>query len=181
MSQILNEELNSGGKLTVVDLGCGDFELGRQLVARAQSANYIGCDIVPELVENLSTRYANERVRFKCLDIVADELPDGDVCLIRQVLQHLSNAEIMKVLRKLHKFRRVYITEGYPVEVSGLANPDKLTSHDIRFDLRTGRGRGVELDKEPYCVPARELFRVSNDVCEIIITFEVCCAPPARF
>jgi hypothetical protein len=63
--------------------------------------------------------------------MVANALPDGDVCLIRQVFQHLSNAEVNEVLRKLNKFKKVYITEGYPVEESSRLNPDKPTSYDL--------------------------------------------------
>jgi len=32
--------------------------------------------------------------QFLCLDIISDELPDGDLCLLREVLQHLSNREM---------------------------------------------------------------------------------------
>lgn len=158
--------------ITVVDLGCGDFEVGRELLTRVPALNYVGCDIVPELISHLSERNTNHCVQFKILDIVSEELPAGDVCLIRQVLQHLSNADIKCVLSKLGKYKKTFITEGYPVVPEGLVNPDKPVGFDVRFDWRTGRGRGVELDKEPFDVPTREICRVFASPQEVIVTFE---------
>ena len=177
MSKLLNRYASAlGTTITVVDLGCGDFLIGRELVDQVSCMRYIGCDIVPELIDHHTNANVDKRVQFKVVDIVTDEIPDGDVCLIRQVLQYLSNADIKKVLLKLYKFDKVIITESYPVKGEGPVNPDKLTNHEVRFNWRTGYGRGVELDKEPYCVPTRELFQISPDEKQVLITFDVNCS-----
>jgi hypothetical protein len=160
------------GRLTVVDLGCGDFEIGHALVTRFPDLIYVGCDIVPELIAHHTKTYANERISFRQLDIVADPLPKGDVCLVRQVLQHLSNAEIMKFLQRAN-YKYLYITEGHPSVRTGPVNPDKATGGDVRFDWYAGRGRGVELDKPPYCMLTEEVFRACERPNEIIITERV--------
>jgi SAM-dependent methyltransferase len=85
------------GIKTIVDLGCGDFRIGQQICS-AISVKYVGVDIVLDLIAFNQSRYGNATVSFKCVDIIEDELPDGDLCLIRQVLQHLSNAQISRVL-----------------------------------------------------------------------------------
>ena len=36
-------------------------------------------------------------VDFRVLDITSDEIPPGDVCFVRQVLQHLSNQSIINL------------------------------------------------------------------------------------
>lgn len=167
---------NLGRTITVIDLGCGDFEIGSQLVANVRNMNYIGCDIVPELIAHHKRSVSDARIEFKTLDIVADDLPPGDVCLIRQVLQHLSNSDIKRLLTKLRNFHKVYITEGYPVVIGGPVNPDKRVGSDVRFDWRIGSGRGVELDKEPFRLPIREVCRVEvSHPPHIIITWEVDC------
>ena len=150
-------------KITVVDLGCGDYKIGKELLARVPAMDYIGCDIVPELIAHHSEQKPDLRAQFKVLDIVSDRLPTADVCLIRQVFQHLSNSNIKAVLSKLSQFKRVYITEGYPIILEGPINPDKSVGFDVRFDWRSGRGRGVELDKEPFCIGTREICRVPCD------------------
>jgi hypothetical protein len=178
LSALLDQHASSLGKrIRVVDLGCGDFEIGKQLVANVQNMHYIGCDIVPALIAHHTTAFGSARVEFRSIDIVADDLPAGDICLIRQVLQHLSNSEIKRVLAKLSSFHKVYITEGHPVIAEGPVNPDKLAGSDIRFDWRIGVGRGVELDKKPFGVRVREVCKVEIiEPPQVIITWDVDCA-----
>jgi hypothetical protein len=155
--------------ITIVDLGCGDFQIGKGLVDRLPSLNYIGCDIVPELVAYNAARYGNARVQFKTVDAVCDPLPPGDVCLVRQVFQHLTNSDILTVLNRM-PYSCVYVSEGQPLRRTGPVNPDKVVGASVRFDWRTGRGRGVELSELPFDLPAKEVFRFAVPPNEVIIT-----------
>jgi SAM-dependent methyltransferase len=83
----------------VVDLGCGDFRVAQLFVN--DSIDYTGIDIVAPLIAHNEARFASHNVRFLCLDIISGELPDGDLCLLREVLQHLSNREITLVLQQV--------------------------------------------------------------------------------
>lgn len=157
----------------VVDIGCGDFQVGQALVSRLPDITYVGCDIVPELVAHNSQVHGGDRVRFQQLDVVVQDPPAGDICLIRQVLQHLSNADIERVLTRLRPFDLVYVTEGHPEHREGPVNPDKLVGAEVRFDWRTGRGRGVELDQPPYGAEVSEVFRTFAPPHEVIITQRV--------
>ena len=173
MAELLQSHANELGRpLTVVDLGCGDFEIGRALLERLPDLNYVGCDIVPELIAHNRAVHGGPNVRFQQLDIVTDPLPEGDVCLMRQVLQHLCNADIGAFLERAG-YQWVYVTEGHPAHRAGPANPDKRTGHDVRFNWRTGRGRGVELDLPPYSLATDEVFRATAPPHEIIITQRV--------
>lgn len=154
----------------VVDLGCGDFQVGSALLSRLPDITYIGCDIVPELVAHNSQAHGTERVNFQHVDIVVDPLPEGDICLVRQVLQHLSNKEISGILKRMGGYKLIYVTEGHPAARSGPVNPDKTAGFEVRFDWRTGRGRGVELDQPPFGVAVEEVFRTSAPPHEVIIT-----------
>ena len=106
------EFVRQHGVRSVVDLGCGDFRVGAAIVALG--VDYTGVDIVPGLIERNNHLFASERVRFVCLDVTRDALPDGDLALLRQVFQHLSNAEIAAALARLNRFRHVLITEHHP-------------------------------------------------------------------
>ena len=44
---------------------------------------YIGVDIIPELIARNQSLYGNERTRFVLLDLTRDELPRVDVILSR--------------------------------------------------------------------------------------------------
>ena len=116
----------------VVDLGCGDFAVGGKIAALG--IDYTGVDVVPALVQHLVARYASPSVRFIQLDIVDDPLPPGDLCLIRQVFQHLSNQQILKILPKLAQYEHVLITEHYPGACARVVpNRNKTQGYDTRI------------------------------------------------
>jgi hypothetical protein len=62
-------------------------------------------------------------------------------------------------LPKLAKYKHVYITEGQPLVIEGPPNPDKRAGADVRYDWRTGYGRGVELDLPPWNLALQEVVR----------------------
>jgi hypothetical protein len=132
----------------------------------------VGCDIVPELVAHNTASFGSSTVRFCQLDLVTDTLPDGDVCLVRQVLQHLSNADIQSFFRRAD-YPWIYLTEGHPALRTGAVNPDKRVGHEVRFDWRTGRGRGVEVDRPPFNLATEEMFRATTPPHEVIVTERV--------
>lgn len=140
----------------IVDLGCGDFQIG-QKICSANSVNFIGVDIVPDLIESNRTRYANENINFKCADIIEDELPDGDLCLIRQVLQHLSNAQILRVLTNCRKFPYLVVTEDIYFGRRMRPNADIMHGPDNRLHKRSG----VFLDKAPFCLETQSVLEIS--------------------
>lgn len=142
--------LKSSNKKTLVDLGCGDFRVGSNFIDYC--SEYIGVDIVPELIDELKSCYQKDNVRFLCLDIIEDRLPGGDICLVRQVLQHLSNAEIIKILPKLQKYETVFVTEHHP-DVCIIPNKDMVHGSRIRIYDNSG----VYLDKPPFNVQNVEL------------------------
>ena len=156
--------------LNVVDLGCGDFAVGRSLLERLPEINYLGCDIVAELVEHNRRQYAGARISFKKMDIVSDTIPDGDVYLVRQVLQHLSNAEIISFFGRVSK-KYIYVTEAHPIESSGPINPDKPTGDGTRYNFHGGRG--VDLSLPPFNLSTEEMFRAYFFPHEIIVTSRV--------
>jgi hypothetical protein len=146
----VRQELHRLGaaSMTVVDLGCGDFSVGRLLASAC--GRYVGVDIVKPLIEyNLDT-YGTPQITFRHADMIADELPDGDICMVRQVLQHLSNAEIIAVLPKLFKYRWCFVTEHHP-SPGRLVHPNSDKPHG--GDIRVTRGSGVYLDLPPFSVP----------------------------
>lgn len=88
---------------SVVDPGCGDYRVGRLIAARGVAGT--GVDVVQPLVDENNRRYGTHDLCFQCRDTTLDDLPNSESCLIREVFQHLSNAQIKAVLAKLWKIR----------------------------------------------------------------------------
>jgi hypothetical protein len=149
-------------RLRMVDLGCGDFRIGRQLAPAC--AAYVGVDIVHPLVSYNHSTFGSETVSFVHANIIEDPLPPGDICVVRQVLQHLSNAQILAVLPKLKQYRCCFITEHYPSDSRFRAtNLDKTHGRDIRLT----QGSGVYLDAPPFNIPTthlRLLFELAGPI-----------------
>lgn len=139
----------------VVDLGCGDFKVASQWIT--EYIQYNGVDIVPELVNYNNEKYGKKNVSFSCLDIVTDDLPDGELCLIRQVLQHLSNSEILQILNKIKKYKYVIVTEHITAkEYAHKYNIDKEHGSCIRALKQSG----VYLDEEPFNMKVEKLLEI---------------------
>ncbi|OAB80175.1 class I SAM-dependent methyltransferase [Cochleicola gelatinilyticus] len=121
--------------LTVCDLGCGDFNVGKELVKHTKQ--FIAVDIVPELIERNRSTYSNKNLEFHCLNISTNELPAADCALLRQVLQHLSNAEVQEIVNKLPNYKYVILTEHLPVE-DFKPNKDIISGQGIRLKKQSG-------------------------------------------
>ena len=140
---------------TVVDLGCGDFRVGRLLCAQGD-LRYVGVDVVPDLIAHNRSRFGGPQVEFHCANLIEDELPDGELCLIRQVLQHLTNAEISRVLAKCAKYRAVLVTEELFTKRGSRPNLD--ITHGP--DNRASDNSGVFLDLPPFSYKTTTLLEI---------------------
>lgn len=140
-------------KPDVVDLGCGDFSIGAKI--RHLCGNYVAGDIVEPLIAWNRQRY--DGVDFRVLDITRDALPAGDVVFIRQVLQHLSNAQILAVLPKITgAFKYLVLTEHLPVAEQFPPNLDKPAGPNIRLSS----GSGIIITQAPFNLPVLEETRL---------------------
>jgi hypothetical protein len=139
-----------------VDLGCGDFNIGSQLVGETKS--YIACDIVPELITHHRSKYLNSNLQFFEVNMINDVLPEGEVVTIRQVLQHLNNKQIGQVIPKLAKYKYLILTEHLP---NGEFEPNK--DKDTGPDIRTAINSGVVLTSPPFNLKTKE----TKILCEV--------------
>lgn len=161
-NEILVETIKKHHIKSVCEIGCGDFEVSKKLL-NAVDINYVGVDVVPELINHLSQTYGNESTKFVCIDAAKEncELPKFDLCIIRQVLQHLSNKDISRVLQNVSDFPFLIITEHLPTKPQEY-NGDKVSNGYIR--LQNKLVSGVYLDKTPFNLPSpTELLRIPLD------------------
>lgn len=121
--------------LVVCDLGCGDFNVGKELVNYIKT--YVAADIVADLISRNKEKFKEENLEFRCLDLASDELPSGDCAILRQVLQHLSNAEVQRIISKLTAFKYIIVTENIPAGIF-LPNKDIISGQGIRLKKQSG-------------------------------------------
>lgn len=148
---------------TLVNLGCGDFRVGRQICT--PSLRYVGVDVVSSLIDHLKSTFGSESIVFEHQNILEQFPPDGDLCLIRQVLQHLSNTEIGQFLHNVQKYAYVIVTEHVPACPEQF-NLDKPHGPDVRLHKRSG----VFLDQPPFSLKVEELLTIPLGPGEVLRT-----------
>lgn len=132
--------LKKVGARSMLDAPCGDFHWMSHIVADLDS--YVGCDIVPELIERNSENYASDKVRFVSADITKDPLPRADVILCRDCMVHLSYADAFNSLRNLKRSGSTYLlATTYP----GLLKRN--------WNIITGMWKPLDLQLAPYSFP----------------------------
>lgn len=143
---------------TVADIGCGDFRIASQFKLQP-GQRYLGLDVVRPLIETHQAQHASPQVFFACVDAVSEPVPHADLYLVRQVLQHLSNAAVATVLNKIAPARYALISEHHPAPaVFTGANRDKPTGPDVRvFD-----GSGIDLTAPPFALSHAKIVLTSH-------------------
>ncbi len=143
-----------GNKLDAVDLGCGDFSVGAQI--RSAFAAYRAYDVVVAVIEQNKREYRDRDTEFGYIDIVEQPLPHGDVVMLRQVLQHLSNAQIARIVPKLTHYRYLIVTEHLPGTRDFPPNLDMPMSAGVRVGRQKegiAQDSGVVLTAPPFSLP----------------------------
>lgn len=146
-------------KLIVCDLGCGDFNIGKQLYSYAK--HYKAVDIVTDLIEYNKQNFLASNLEFSCIDIAKDPLPKADCAILRQVLQHLSNHEIEAILKKMYQYKYIILTEHIP-ERQFDANKDIISGQGIRLKKKSG----VNIFEFPFYFKVKnkkEILKIPND------------------
>ena len=143
--------VNSGFSegLVVVDLGCGDFNIGKHLIKH--SKKYIAVDIVEDLIIRNKKLHKADNLEFLCLDIAKDKLPKADCIILRQVLQHVSNLEIQSIIKKLTNYKPMILTEHLPI---GKFTPNK--------DINSGQGIRLKQNSGVNLLEAPFNFKIKN-------------------
>ena len=128
----------------VVDIGCGDWQFS-QLINWGD-VEYLGIDTVQEVVEENRRRFG-QRYKFECLDMTHEALPPGDLLLMKDVLQHWPNCEIIKFLPRIEQYQY------------GILTNDCYPSSILNTDITMTGYRPLDLRLPPFSLVAEEILR----------------------
>ena len=98
-ANIRNLEIKS-----VLDLGHGDWAMWENY--KFEDTSYLGVDVVQTLSTRNTEKYGSRNVEFRHVDI-GECLPKSQLLICKDVLQHLSNVEICRILSQLCKYQYV--------------------------------------------------------------------------
>lgn len=95
------------GVKVLLDAPCGDFNWMSRL--KLPITQYIGVDIVPEIIQKNQEQYGQTGREFIVKDIVRDDLPKADMILCRDCFVHLPYGDIFAAIRNLKKSQSKYL------------------------------------------------------------------------
>jgi Methyltransferase domain len=109
-------------------------------VSRA-GVDYVGADIVADLIAQNNARYAGPGVKFQQLNLTEDQLPKVDVVLCRDCLVHLPNNDVIAALKNICKSGSTYLlATTFPRDIKNV-------------DIAAGQWRFLNLTLAPFNLP----------------------------
>lgn len=153
--QLVEKLAKQLGLRTAVDAGCGDFNVGRELAPSFRA--YTALDVSGFIIRRNKATFANlGNVEFRESNLIEEIPPRVDIVMIRQVLQHLTNEQITRILRNVEASRSRYllVAEEQPSHDGFIPNRD-LGSHSVL--TRLDAGSAVDITAPPFSRVARLL------------------------
>lgn len=122
------------GIKSMLDIPCGDFNWMKEV--NLKGIDYIGADIVPDIVEINKTKFP--KTKFRILDLTTDILPQVDLIFVRDCLGHLSNANLDKAIKNIIRSKSKYLLVT------------SFTKQTANPDIPDGSWKPINLMVAPY-------------------------------
>ena len=123
---------------SLLDIPCGDFFWMRMVDLDTQ---YIGGDIVGELIKKNKRNYGDAKRSFVRLDLIKDRLPRADLVICRDCLIHLSYAHALRALSNIKRSGATHLLAS------------TYTARKTNRNIQTGGWRPINLQLPPYDLP----------------------------
>jgi 2-polyprenyl-3-methyl-5-hydroxy-6-metoxy-1,4-benzoquinol methylase len=140
-TEIVRKELvkviDTIGARSLLDIPCGDFNW-MKAADLSKIERYIGADIVEPLIHSNQQNHGRHGVEFRLLNITSGPLPKVDLILCRDLLIHLSEADIWKSLKTIKESNSEYIFLS------------TYRNFNTNYDIITGAFRRLNLERPPY-------------------------------
>ena len=122
---------------SLLDMPCGDF-LWIHKIIKDKNIDYLGIDIVEELIEENKTRYKNKNFNFENHNILNFSTKKHfDLILIRDLFIHVKNPNILQIIQNVKQMNFRYVAlNSY--------------NNETNKDVIEGQHRKVNLLIEPF-------------------------------
>ncbi|MBW2978264.1 class I SAM-dependent methyltransferase [Candidatus Woesearchaeota archaeon] len=129
---------------SVLDIGCGDWQFSKFI--KWDDINYTGFDIVRSVIKSNKRKYSKKNIQFYECDILkCKKIPDADLVILKDVLQHWPNKTITSFLPKLKKFKYVLLINDY-------------SNYKTNKNIKIGEWRSLHLNKKPFNLKAKRIY-----------------------
>ncbi len=127
------------GVKSLLDIPCGDFNWMRNV--DLDGINYLGADVVEELVADNKRKFQKDGISFKKLDLLSDALPKVDLIFTRDCFVHFSFNDLEAALQNICQSDSTYLLTT------------NFTKCAENKDILTGQWRALNLHLAPFFMP----------------------------
>ena len=122
---------------TLLDMPCGDFLWMNELL-KNKEIDYLGVDIVDELINENLIKYGNVNINFLSGDVVNFYTKkEFDLVFIRDLFIHIDNSSIIKIIENIKKMNIKYL---------GFTNYNNKINNNVII----GKHRKINMLIEPF-------------------------------
>ena len=140
----LQDFINTQEISTIVDIGCGDWEL-MKTIHIPDRIKYLGLDIVDHIIAENQKKYAKNNIKFTAINDVTDlSSYKGDLLIIKDVLQHWEKDKI------IYAMNNIIPNFKYAIIVNCIKLSELYCNKSL--NARVGDTRIIDLQKEPFSV-----------------------------
>jgi hypothetical protein len=136
---------------SIFDAPCGDLNWMKLLLAQVK-INYIGGDIVKEIISSHISSYKDSSTDFIHIDLIKDKFPSADLMICRDCLFHLSFEDTRALLNNFINSNIPYLLTTTHKNVSSFQNQN----------IQTGGYREIDLFSAPYLFDINPIERIDD-------------------
>ncbi len=173
----VKDKVNQLGIKTVVDVGHGDWRMWRDW--KFEGIKYTGIEVSETAHLLAKTEYFSSNLEFLIADVLeTNQIPEADMLITKDVLQHLSNQNVEQLLLLFSRFRFIIICNDMYQKMSlvGAAryhlrirtrlrmimkgrNPFFKVVRSNNREIQDGDFRGIDLQISPlkHLLPGHDL------------------------
>ncbi len=143
----------------ILDVGCGDWQIGHKI--DWGHCKYIGIDVSDYVLAETKRKYETDTIKFHVIDAANDVLPDADLVIIKDVLEHLSFDKIQRILDKTDKYKYILIQNDINI------------LETINYDIDNGGYRKLDITKAPFHFKAELVCSYTELHLVLLMLFQV--------
>lgn len=110
---------------SLLDAPCGDFNWMKEV--DLSHINYIGMDIVEQLVSTNQKKYGRNNLSFTHGDVTTEYLPQVDLILCRDLFLHLTNQHVSRILMNFKKSGSSYLMASTYAKTTSNKDREQVT------------------------------------------------------
>lgn len=145
-TRLLESFIRENSVESIVDFGCGDWQYMSSV--DLQKATYIGFDVVASVLSQNRQLYSRPNVCFERSPSDLEDLPTADLLLIKDVLIHLPNAFVAKLMECAQRKYKFILT----------VNNRTGNAREYNVDIQPGSFRPVDLARPPFSIPCATIL-----------------------